>query len=180
LKRVAERVNAVSREQEIEMRGIWAGIGCGALLAAMAPVVSHAAEGRAVPYWASISAGDALMRSGPGRNFPAMWRYRRADLPVRVVQVHESWRKVRELDGTEGWISAPLLSAQRTAIVVGDIRPIRDAREPRAKVLWRAEPGVVGRISRCAEGWCRIDVQGRVGHIQMAHIWGAPPGERVD
>ena len=162
------------------MRRTMAAIGYAALLAGVAPAAAHAAEGRPVPYWASISAGDALMRSGPGRNFPAMWRYRRADLPVRVMQVHESWRKVRELDGTEGWIAAALLSAQRTAIVVGETRPIRDAPEPRARVLWRAEPGVVGRISKCAEGWCRIDVQGKVGHIQMAHIGGAPPGERVD
>jgi SH3-like domain-containing protein len=67
-------------------------IGLGIALAAIALVPAWAAENRPVPYWASISAGDALMRSGPGRNFPATWRYRRADLPVKVVQIHESWR----------------------------------------------------------------------------------------
>src|SRR5436190_5897524 len=79
---------------------------------------------RTVPYWASISAGDALMRSGPGREYPTTWRYRRADLPVRVIQVHESWRKIQEQDGTEGWMASVLLSAQRTAIVIGETRTL--------------------------------------------------------
>jgi SH3-like domain-containing protein len=139
-----------------------------------------AAETRAVPYWASISAGDALMRSGPGRNFPATWRYRRADLPVKVVQVHQTWRKLREADGTEGWMAAALLSAERTAMVVGDVRPMRAAPDAGARILWRAEPGVVGKIAHCAAGWCEFDVQGRVGYIAVSHIWGAEPGETFD
>ena len=155
-------------------------IGWGIALAAIALVPAWAAENRPVPYWASISAGDALLRSGPGRNYPATWRYRRADLPVKVVQVHESWRKIREPDGTEGWMAAALLSAQRTAIVTGEIRPLRAAPEPAAKILWRAEPGVVGKIAHCAAGWCELDVHGRAGYVAINHIWGAEPGETLD
>ena len=34
------------------------------------------------PYFASIGAGKARMRSGPGRSYPATWLYVRRDLPV--------------------------------------------------------------------------------------------------
>ena len=159
------------------MRGIGMKIGFALLLAASA--LSARAE-RPVPYWASISAGDALMRSGPGRNFPATWRYRRAELPVKVVQVHETWRKVREPDGTEGWMAAALLSATRTAMVVGHVRPMRAAPDPGAPVRWRAAPGVVGKISHCSSGWCQFDVRGRIGYIAVSQIWGAEPGETLD
>jgi SH3-like domain-containing protein len=150
------------------------------VVAAMLAGAAMAAEQRAVPYWASIAAGDALMRSGPGRNFPATWRYRRADLPVQVVQVHESWRKVREPDGTEGWMAAALLSAARTAIVTGDAQPMRAAPDRLARILWRAAPGVVGRISHCADGWCEFDVGGRVGYVRADGLWGVSPGETID
>jgi len=155
-------------------------IGWGMALAAIALVPAWAAENRPVPYWASISAGDALMRSGPGRNYPATWRYRRADLPVKVLQIHESWRKIREPDGTIGWMAAALLSAQRTAIVTGEIRPLRAAPETASKILWRAEPGVVGKIAHCAAGWCEFEVDGRAGYVAVNHIWGAEPGETLD
>ena len=41
-----------------------------------------------------------------------------------------------------------------------------------AAVAYRAEAGVVGRITDCKNGWCRIDVGGRRGWIETDHIWG--------
>lgn len=152
----------------------------GLLAAALAGATAYAAPDRPLPYWASIAAGDALMRSGPGREFPATWRYRRADLPIRVLQVHQSWRKVQEMDGTEGWMAAALLSARRTAIVTGGVRPLRAVPDAGARIVWRVEPGVVGRVSHCAAGWCEFEVGGRGGYIETGHIWGVAPDETID
>jgi SH3-like domain-containing protein len=131
------------------------------------------------PYWASISAGKARMRTGPGQQFPASWLYQRVGLPVRVIETYPNWRKIEDPDGTQGWMQANLLSERRTAIITGEIRPLRESPNEDARILWRAQPGVVGQISDCGRGWCRIDVLGRMGYIEMAHIWGAeaPPGK---
>ena len=149
-----------------------------ALIVAIAAPAS--AADRPVPYWASITAGDALLRTGPGRNYPSTWRYRRANLPVIVLQVHESWRRVRDFEGTEGWMAAVLLSAERTAMVVGDIRPLRSAPGTASRLLWRVAPGVVGKIRHCAEGWCEFSVAGKTGYIETVSLWGVGPREVVD
>ncbi|MBY0519581.1 MAG: hypothetical protein K2P79_04050 [Sphingomonas sp.] len=47
-------------------------------------------------------------------------------------------------------------------------------------VLWRAAPGVVGRISRCAQGWCWFDVRGQAGYIQANRVWGVEQGEQLN
>ncbi|WP_439568136.1 SH3 domain-containing protein [Sphingopyxis sp.] len=125
-----------------------------------------------LPYWASISVDEARMRKGPSPDVPVIWEYRRKDLPVKVVARHESWRKIEDPDGTQGWMAARLLSRTRTAIVTGDIRPLREEASAAAAVAYRAEPGVVGRITECGDGWCRFDVKGRKGWIQTDHIWG--------
>lgn len=125
-----------------------------------------------VPYWASISVDDARMRKGPSPDVPVIWEYRRKDLPVKVVARHENWRKVEDPDGTQGWMASYLLSRTRTAIVTGEIRPLREDASLSAAVAYRAEPGVVGRITDCKDGWCLLDVKGRKGWIQTDHIWG--------
>ena len=125
------------------------------------------------PYWASLSAGEARMRTGPGRQFPANWLYQRAGLPVKVVSVYKNWRKVEDPDGTQGWMQANLLSNDRSALVIGEERPLREAPEAGARIIWRAEPGVVGKLSECARGWCKLDVRGRMGYVEAAHIYGA-------
>ncbi|WP_256926631.1 SH3 domain-containing protein [Sphingomonas sp. TZW2008] len=131
------------------------------------------------PYFASISAGKARMRSGPGRTFPATWLYVRPDLPIRVVDVFKEWRKVEDPGGTQGWMLGALVSGTRTAIVQGSVVELRERPAYGARVLWRAEPGVVGRVSQCARGWCRFDVKGQAGYAEATRLWGVTPDETL-
>ena len=74
-----------------------------------------------------------------------------------------------------------LLSDRRTAIVKpGEPRPVRVEPDDGAKVRYRAEQGVVGRIDKCRDGWCRIAIGKREGYIRTSDIWGVSDGEVVD
>jgi SH3-like domain-containing protein len=149
-------------------------------LAAAAAGGASAQMLRPVPYWASLSAGEARMRTGPGRNYPASWLYRRAGLPVRVIQTYPGWRKLRDPDGGEGWMMATLLTANRTAIVRDGGAELRDTPNAGSRVAFHAAAGVVGRLSKCDAGWCRLDVAGRGGFVEAGRLWGVDPGESVD
>lgn len=132
---------------------------------------------RKPPYFASIAAEKARMRTGPGRNYPASWLYQREDLPIKVIDIYGEWRKIEDPDGTQGWMQVNLLSDTRTAMVTGTVTEMRAAPNFNARINWRAAPGVVGRISKCAAGWCWFDVRGQGGYIEQSHIWGTEPGE---
>jgi SH3-like domain-containing protein len=150
------------------------------LIGTLSLAAADAQRARETPYFASISAGRAMMRTGPGQNYPGTWLYTRPDLPIRVVEIYQNWRKVQDPDGTTGWMLVNLLSDQRTGIVRGDEpQPLREAPDPTSPVRFRAEPGVVGRLSRCADGWCHFDVRGRSGFIPVDRMWGVEPGETI-
>ena len=139
------------------------------------------AQDKKPPYWASIASGEAMMRTGPGKNYPGVWLYKRRDLPVRVVKTYPNWRLIEDPDGTKGWMLVTLLSDRRTAIVKpGRPRAIHAEASDSSRVRYRAEPGVVGRIEKCANGWCHIAIAHREGHIRVADIWGVGPGETVE
>ena len=152
------------------------------LILATAPLASAEAQRqRETPYWASISAGRAFMRTGPGETYPAIWLYVRRDLPIQVVEIYQNWRKVRDPDGATGWMLVSLLSDARTAIVRGERpAPLHEQPNEASGVRYRAEPGVVGRISRCDEGWCHFEVGGRGGYLRADRIWGVARDETVD
>lgn len=141
---------------------------------------ASAQQARPTPYWASLAASEVMMRTGPGTNYPGTWRYVRDELPIRVLQVRGDWRRIEDPAGAQGWMAARLLSEQRTALVIGDVRPMRAAPDRGAKVNWRAAAGVVGKIAHCAAGWCEFEVRGRAGYIETAHIWGVGPDEVVE
>jgi SH3-like domain-containing protein len=154
-----------------------------AAVAALALTVGPAAaqEERKPPYWASISASKAAMRTGPGRNYPMTWIYQRADLPVRVVETYPNWRKIQDPEGTTGWMLQKLLSDARTALVRGNApQPMREKPSESARVRYLAEPGVVGRLAKCSANWCQLDVGGKQGYIRTDFLWGVTPGEIIE
>lgn len=141
------------------------------------PATDLAAQKKA-PYWASIIPGQAKLRTGPGRQFPATWLYQRAGLPVKVIETYPNWRKVEDPDGTQGWMQANLLSDDRAGLIRGTaIQPLREAPDAGARIIWRAEPGVVGKISDCRRGWCKIDVSGKMGYVDAGALFGVDPAE---
>jgi len=150
-----------------------------ALAVAATPALGADAK-KAPPFFASLAPPKARMRTGPARTYPVSWLYQRADLPVRVVAVFKEWRKIQDPDGTEGWMQGNLLSSKRTAVVRG-AQPAEMLEHPVAgsRLMWRAAPGVVGRLSECANGWCRFDVKGQAGYVQIAALWGVDPGEAL-
>ncbi len=127
-----------------------------------------------MPYWASLRSDEVNMRVGPSPDYPIDWVYRRAGLPVRVVRVNQGWRLVEDPAGTRGWVVARLLTPDRSAIVVGEgLAELRAEPSDTAKLLWRAEPGVVAALGGCDGGWCRIDAAGHKGWIRSRRLWGA-------
>lgn len=148
-----------------------------AVLTATALVAEPALAQKKPPYWASIAASKARMRTGPGKQYPATWLYQRAGLPLKVIDTFPNWRKVEDPDGERGWIQANLLSEDRTAIVTRGIRPLRAAPDVSAAISWRVEPGVVGKLSDCDRRWCRFEIGARGGFVEITHIWGADAAE---
>ena len=75
-------------------------------------------------------------------------------------------------DGGQGWPSRGAL--------LGEPREIHAEASESSRVRYNAEPGVVGRIEKCREGWCHIAIGKREGFIRMSDIWGVSDGEVVD
>lgn len=127
-----------------------------------------------MPYWAALRVDKVNMRVGPGEEYRIAWVYKRKQLPVRVVRLKEGWRLVEDPDGARGWMLARFLTRERGAIVSGTgLAEMRDAGSPSARLKWRLEPGVTGKLGDCAEGWCEFDVSGHKGWVEERRLWGA-------
>jgi SH3-like domain-containing protein len=135
--------------------------------------------GLPVPRFVSLAADRVNVRYGPGKQYPINWVYARKGLPVEIIAEFDTWRKIRDYENQEGWVHSSLLSSRRTIMVTGEVRELRRTPDQSARVVLRAEPGVVGRLFDCEENWCRIEIEGRRGWLQRSEFWGTRPGEIV-
>ncbi|MCR0981875.1 SH3 domain-containing protein [Roseomonas pecuniae] len=134
-----------------------------------------------LPRFAALRAEEVNMRSGPGTRYPIEWTYQRKDLPVQIVREFELWRRIRDMDGTEGWVHQSNLTGRRTLVVAGEERVLRRRPEEGAHVVARLKPGVLGRIRLCEAGqvWCEVQVADYRGWMRRSEFFGAMPEEEI-
>lgn len=134
-------------------------------------------SGLVVPRFASLRSGEVNMRTGPGTRYPIEWVLTHPGLPVEIIAEYEIWRRVRDADGTEGWVHKISLTGKRTAMVMGAVRELRDDRDDQANIVAHLEPGSVGQILSCNKDWCKLKFEGIKGYLRKNQIWGAYPNE---
>ncbi len=133
------------------------------------------------PHYASLRSDKVYLREGPTYQHRVLFIYNRKDYPVQVLAAYESWRRVRDADGTIGWISQTMLSDVRTVLVTGkDKVELRSSPPLTAPVQAKAEPGVVGKLKACKPLFCKITAGGVTGWIDRSRIWGLDAGEIID
>ena len=135
--------------------------------------------GLPVPRFVSLKRDKVNVRFGPGKQYPINWVFTQRGIPVEIIAEFDNWRKIRDYEGTEGWINAGLLNSRRTIMVQGAIRDLKRTASATARVLLRAEPGVLGELFYCRESWCHVEIEGRRGWLQRGEFWGTLPDEVI-
>lgn len=134
------------------------------------------ASGLPVPRYVSLKSDHVNVRAGPTKDNDVAWVYTRSGLPVEITAEFENWRRVRDLEGAEGWVYHSLLSGRRTAVVTmkhkDDLAPIYDRADPDSAVAAKLQAGVVTQVKKCTTNWCHVTGNGFDGWIQQERLWG--------
>lgn len=190
--------------------GLWLG---GLLAAAMAaaPDPARAAgdqsegSGLPLPRFVSLKSDHVNVRGGPNKDQDVAWIYTRPALPVEITAEFENWRRIRDRDGSEGWVYHTLLSGRRTAYVAQpkaqpakaqptkaqpanaqptkappDLVPLHASADGASPLRAMLEPGVVGTVKRCNGQWCRLTGAGFDGWVEQSRLWGVYPNEKIE
>jgi SH3-like domain-containing protein len=144
-----------------------------------------AVSGLPVPRFVSLKADKVNLRAGPTRDHDVTWVFTRAGLPVEITAESENWRRIRDSEGTEGWVYHSLLSSRRTALVApwskkDESFSLHQSGDANARVTAQLQPGVLGSIKGCDKKWCRIFGEGFDGYIEQERLWGVYPNEAVE
>jgi SH3-like domain-containing protein len=132
-----------------------------------------------LPRFATLHSDKVNLRTGPGQRYPIEWVFIRKDLPVEIVAQFEHWRRIRDWEGTEGWVQEHMLTGRREVMIRGGVRALRRNPDLGAALVARAEPGVMAKLLECRDAWCRIATPDLTGWVQRADIWGVYPNESV-
>lgn len=148
-------------------------------------------SGLPVPRFVSLKTDRVNLREGPSKDHRTAWVFQRAGLPVEIVAEYETWRRIRDAEGTEGWVLHSLLSGRRTAVVTpwtkGDTRPVPllERADEHAEVVAKLQPSVIANVKQCSGNWCHVVVvqpggNDLDGYMRQERLWGVYSGEKVE
>lgn len=137
-------------------------------------------SGLPVPRFVTLRSDEVNVRTGPGVRYPVEWVFVRKGMPVEITAEFDTWRRIRDIDGAQGWVHQSMLSGRRSLTVTGKMRTLRREASENAEAMAQVEPGVIGRIRKCHGPWCQVELQGYKGWLQRTEIWGVYPTEEVN
>lgn len=137
-------------------------------------------SGLPVPRFVTLRAGEVNARIGPGRSYPVEWIFTRKEMPVEITAEFDTWRRIRDWEGSQGWVHQSMLSGKRGVVVLGDARALRKDPTEAAAIIAYAKPGVIGKLLKCKDKWCQVDMKGHKGWLTRADVWGVYADEKFE
>lgn len=151
-------------------------------------------SGLPLPRFVSTRSTPINVRVGPGTKYDVAWVYVKAGTPVEIIQEFDTWRKIRDVDGSEGWLHQNLLVGNRAGFVApwkpdGErVALLRGPAEDSGVRAWLTAKFRVD-IKKCDGTWCRVVAtshpaggkpQSFDGYLRQAELWGVYEGEKFD
>ena len=103
---------------------------------------------------------------------------------MEITAEFENWRRIRDSDGSEGWVYHSMLSGKRTAVVYlkakDDLAPIHPRTTLKAESWRNCSPAWSPRSSAAPAPGAGSAARGFDGWIEQTHLWGVYPNEKIE
>lgn len=137
--------------------------------------------GLELPRFVSLSNTEVRVRTGPGRQYPEKWTYRKKGLPVEIILEFDHWRMIRDHEGQEGWVFKNLLSGKRTGIIHGAEQiSLHKKSDKTSTISMRLSPMIHVSVESCNGFMCAVSHESFSGWVEQKFIWGVYADETFD
>ena len=114
------------------------------------------------------------VRFGPSFEYPIKYIYMKKNLPIKVIDKKENFRRIIDHKHNSGWIHTSQLKKSSSVILTQDqyifTKPTKFS-EPIAL----AEKGKLILLKKCKNNWCKISNKNISGWILFDNFWGKLP-----
>ena len=137
--------------------------------------------GYKIPRFVALKSDEVNVRIGSSTNYPIILKYITKNMPIEITDEYERWRKIRDIDGNEGWIYGDLLKGDRFIIIIkSDKSKIYMFSKPNGITIGEIGELNIARIKVCLKTWCKIKFESHTGLINKKNLWGVYENETIN
>ncbi len=122
-------------------------------------------------YFLMLKNNKVNVRYGPSFNYPVKFFYKRINLPIKVIDKKENFRRIIDHKKNSGWIHISQLKKAKSLIVLEN-KIVFKKNSKFSKPIIKLEKGRLVLIKKCIDNWCNIKAGKYKGWIQTENVWG--------
>ena len=119
----------------------------------------------------SLKKNKVNVRYGPSFESPVKFIYNKIDLPIKLIDKKENWRRILDVKNNSGWIHSSQLKQINSIITLSD-KILFKRPTIFSKPIAKIKKGRVLIIQNCQTNWCKIKTNNIKGWIQRKNLWG--------
>ena len=119
----------------------------------------------------SLKKNKVNVRYGPGFDYEVKYIYKKINLPVKIIDKKENFRKIIDLKKNSGWIHWTLLKPSNSIIILED-KILFKKPSNFSKPIARLEKGRLLLVKKCKKSWCKVETVNYTGWLETNNIWG--------
>ena len=120
----------------------------------------------------SLKKNKVNVRYGPSFESPVKFIYNKIDLPIKLIDKKENWRRIIDFKNNSGWIHWSQLKKINSIILLED-KILFNKPSKFSKPLAKIKKGRVLVLQKCDGIWCKIKTNNFKGWIKTDNIWGS-------
>ena len=122
-------------------------------------------------YFMMLKYSKVNVRFGPSRDYPVKFIYKKAFLPVKVIDKKENFRKIIDHKKNSGWIHISQLKKSKSLIIQSD-RILFEGSTKNSKPIVNLKSGRLLLLKKCKKKWCKVSTDKYIGWIQTENVFG--------
>tara|TARA_B100000686_G_scaffold275781_1_gene294471 strand:+ start:597 stop:1040 length:444 start_codon:yes stop_codon:yes gene_type:complete len=119
----------------------------------------------------SLKKSKVNVRYGPGFDYPVKYIYKKLNLPVKIIDKKDNFRRIIDNKKNSGWININLLKNSKSLITLED-KILFNKPSLFSKPILRLQKGRLLIVQKCKKEWCKIQSENYLGWIKTNNVWG--------
>ena len=111
------------------------------------------------------------VRHGPTFDSPVKYIYKKINLPVKLIDKKDNFRRIIDQKNNSGWIHRSQLKKVNSIIILEN-KILFKKPSHFSKPILRLEKGRLLVIKKCLSDWCKVSTDDYNGWIKTGNIWG--------
>ena len=123
-------------------------------------------------YYLILKNNKANVRYGPGFDYPIKFVYKKKNLPIKIIDKKENFRRIIDFKNNSGWIHTSQLKKSEAFILLEDqilfTKPTKYS-----KPILKISKGRLLLVKKCKVKWCKIKTEKYIGWLITNNVWGS-------